>query len=956
MERSSPENKICRAVKRLTCMYTNANSLGNKYDEFRCRVSELNPDIIGITEVWQKDKFSIRGYHPAFRKDRPEKQIGGGVLLLARDHLEVLECQEMNEDPFEDSVWCIVKTSKQDKTLIGVCYRSPSSVKDNNEKLITLLQKAKSVQVSSLLIMGDFNYNQVKWMEGYVEGAPESDAAKFYEATQDLYLFQHVTFPTRFREGCVPSHLDLIFTSEELAVDELTGDSPLGKSDHIILSWKYLYQTSGWNEQKKMDKAKPNYNKGNFKEMSEYLGKVNWSVLKDTDVEETWKYIMLKINIGVEKFVPPKVAKSRKSKKSPWWSNNLKREVKLKYQAWKEYTENRTPENYKKYTKQRNKTTQEIRKAKHKYETDIALNVKRNPKKLYGYIRNQQQVKAVVGALEDAKGHLTESDRESAEVLHSFFQSVFIKEDKTTIPDFPEHVSQDRVLSDIVITKQDVLQELQRLDSSKAPGPDGLSTIVLKNCATQLVSPLCILYQKTLDTGRLPQDWKQAKITPIYKKGTRKKASNYRPISLTSQASKVMERIIKRHMMDHLEVNNLLSKHQHGFMPSKSCQSNLLETFEEWTGIIDRGLGLDVIYLDYQKAFDTVPHERLLTKLSGYGLKGKILNWLKDFLHDRHQQVVINNSKSSWAKVTSGVPQGSVLGPVLFLVYVNELPSLVQCGIKMFADDVKLYMGIQGRSDIQKLQQDLDTLAHWSDKWLLKFSTSKCKVMHCGRGNPKTPYSIEQDGVKVLLEEITQERDLGVIVVDSLKPTPHCRTAAKKGMSALKLLKMAFSSINKQNFKPLYSMYVRSHLEYCIQAVGPYMAQDYEVLEKVQRRATKLVRGIKTLPYKECLRHLELPSIKERVLRGDLILTYKILTGKTTMGATQFFERNKDKRTRGHQMKLLKRRAAHHARTMFFSNRVVSQWNKLPENVISAPNTNTFKNRLDRHWAKTLPE
>ena len=155
------------------------------------------------------------------------------------------------------------------------------------------------------------------------------------------------------------------------------------------------------------------------------------------------------------------------------------------------------------------------------------------------------------------------------------------------------------------------------------------------------------------------------------------------------------------------------------------------------------------MYLDYQQAFDSVPHERLLAKLSGYGLKGKVLDWLRDFLYDRYQQVVINGSKSSWAKVTSGVPQGSVLGPVLFLVYVNELPSLVQCGIKMFADDAKLYMGLQDGSDALKLQQGLDTLACWSDKRLLRFNTSKCKVMHCGRGIPRTTYTMNQDGIKV---------------------------------------------------------------------------------------------------------------------------------------------------------------------------------------------------------------
>ena len=252
--------------------------------------------------------------------------------------------------------------------------------------------------------------------------------------------------------------------------------------------------------------ARPNPSKGNFSEMSKYLDKVNWTILDNMEVEETWNYIKEIINVGVNKYVPLKTTKKQKKHKAPWWSNDLKREVRTKYQTWKKYTENRTPENYMKYTKQRNKTTQEIRKARRNYEANLADNVKRNPKKLYSYIRNQHQVKAVVGALEDGNWHFTESDQETAEVLHSFFQSVFTKEEGVTVPDSPDCVSHDRALFNIDITPHDVLKELQMLDTGKAPGPDGLSTMVLKNCAHQLVKPFCILYKKTIEAGRLPQD------------------------------------------------------------------------------------------------------------------------------------------------------------------------------------------------------------------------------------------------------------------------------------------------------------------------------------------------------------------------------------------------------------------------------------------------------------------
>ena len=323
-------------------------------------------------------------------------------------------------------------------------------------------------------------------------------------------------------------------------------------------------------------------------------------------------------------------------------------------------------------------------------------------------------------------------------------------------------------------------------------------------------------------------------------------------------------------------------------------------------------------------------------------------------MEDRKQQVVLRSGKSSWGEVSSGVPQGSVLGPILFLLYVNELPGLVSCNIKMFADDTKIYHTIQSNADVEVLQNDLDKLGQWSETWLLRFNASKCKVMHLGSSNPKLEYTMKGDGTGYqVLEETVAEKDLGVHIINSLKPTYHCEKAANKAMSALKLLRIAFDRLTTKNFKILYTTYVRPHLDYCIQAMGPYMIKDFKALERVQRRATKLVPEIRSLPYEERLKRLNLNSMENRVLRGDLIETYKILTGKINVDAKQFFLINHDERTRGHQLKLQKRRSVHLARVKFFSNRVVTPWNNLPQEVVMAESTNAFKARLDKHWAST---
>ena len=199
---------------------------------------------------------------------------------------------------------------------------------------------------------------------------------------------------------------------------------------------------------------------------------------------------------------------------------------------------------------------------------------------------------------------------------------------------------------------------------------------------------------------------------------------------------------------------------------------------------------MDIIYLDFQKAFDSLPHKRLVRKLRGYGIDGNILAWISDFLNNRKQRVSVN-----WGEVTSGVPQGSVLGPTLFILYVNELPSLVRSKIKMFADDTKLYGPVRNHADARIIQDDLNILSAWSNKWLLRFNVSKCKVMHCGRVNPKFSYYMEHSGDLKKLEETEAEMDLGVYISNTMKPTLHGRKAASKAISALQLLRIAFGAL-----------------------------------------------------------------------------------------------------------------------------------------------------------------
>ena len=333
---------------------------------------------------------------------------------------------------------------------------------------------------------------------------------------------------------------------------------------------------------------------------------------------------------------------------------------------------------------------------------------KTNPKQFYNYVRRNQKVKVGISKLKRANGTETADDLETVEELNSFFSKVFTREGDGEVPPFNR--TQRSLLTDLWTDEEEISKILSSLNEWKAMGPDGIHPAVLKNCSKEVATPLRIIFQSTIDQGKLPTDWKRANVTPIFKKGLRTEASNYRPVSLTSQVCKVMEKIINSRIQEHVTRNDLLCQNQHGFTKGRSCLTNLLTSIENWTREMDQGNDVDVIYLDFAKAFDSVPHKRLLKKLEGYGIRGKLLAWIQDFLQDRKQRVIYNDEASDWTQVLSGVPQGSVLGPTLFILYVMDIPEVIKSSVDMFADDTKLYRAIRNDEDIEMLQSDVNTL------------------------------------------------------------------------------------------------------------------------------------------------------------------------------------------------------------------------------------------------------
>ena len=295
------------------------------------------------------------------------------------------------------------------------------------------------------------------------------------------------------------------------------------------------------------------------------------------------------------------------------------------------------------------------------------------------------------------------------------------------------------------------------------------------------------------------------------------------------------------------------------------------------------------------------------------------------------------------SEVVSGVPQGSVLGPLLFVVYINDLESGLINEVLKFADDSKLFGAVSSPEDVDKIRQDLLKLSNWSDEWLMVFNEAKCKVMHLGHNNPRALYSI--NGYN--LEETSEERDLGIIVQNNLKVSAQCSKVVKTANKILGMVKRHFTTRDKITVLNLYKTLIRPHLEFCVQAWRPSLVKDIELLEGVQRRATKIIQNYDKLSYEERLQRLDLTALETRRLRGDMIELFKILNNFEDVDYTQFFNLSCTN-LRGHPMKLFKNRFCTNTGKFTFANRVVDKWNSLPMDVVSVKTLDMFKSKLDQ--------
>ena len=579
-------------------------------------------------------------------------------------------------------------------------------------------------------------------------------------------------------------------------------------------------------------------------------------------------------------------------------------------------------------------------------------------KKLFSFLKSSKTDAQGIALLKKGDKVCT-NDVDQANLLNAQFQSVFsirsplnlIKLCHTTMLNgatslvslLPEHVKcKFPIMQDIKISTAGVNKLLSGLNVSKAAGPDAIRPIVLKELCQEITPVVALIFQTSFDSGTVPADWKKAQVCPLFKKGNKTDPANYRPISLTCILCKAMEHIVASNLTKHFNQHNILYDLQHGFRERRSCETQLIQLVEDLARNMTSGKQTDLILLDFSKAFDKVNHLKLLYKLQLHGVQGKTLGWIESFLMGRSQTVVLNGNSSDELQVLSGVPQGSVLGPILFLLYINDLPDSLQSQVRLFADDTAVYLTVKGQDDNQKLQNDLDILQEWEREWDMEFNPSKCQVVHITRSRKpiNTTYSMHGQ----VLDSVDSARYLGVDITSDLSFTQHINRTTANASKSLGYLKRNILTKNPAIREAAYKTIVRPQVEYASSVWSPHTKKAINKIEMVQRRAIRWTQNSYSsyASVTQMQNQLGLRTLEQRRADARVIMLFKIIHGLVAIPLPQYFEQPSRMTRHSHPLALRQiHTSVNYYKYSFFPAAVV-YWNRLPCSVVTLPTLDTF--------------
>ena len=862
--------------------------------------------FIALTETWlakHKDaEISIDNYS-VFRADRKRAKktnrgrLSGGAAAYVRSDIA---CRMEKDISFSNGVVEVLGLySRPDNLYIVVVYRQPGDNAGGNPsgptefnsaltKIMAGLNKLPS-PTPNIIICGDFNLPHYSWATNtYSTGATSEEKSmvdSLNKLCDDFFLKQHINHATHYAGNT----LDLLFTNNEYMLHSYNCLVPIRSvSDHYVIEANTQYKAK-----ETLIEEKPEYisfldnfnffsNDIQWPNISEELDNINWAqILSDKLPDQISDQIYKTLQDIVTNHVPLKTKHRKSFSKIPRDRKILmKRRRKLQLQLTASKSQlnidkiRRKPVNIEISLQMSLETTNSYREQK------AIKAIKSNSKYFFAYAKKFSQTKKSIGPLLNENNEYTSSSIEMANILAKQYTSVFsspltnsIYASQTADPNMSH-------IEDIQFTYDDITDAIEELSNNSASGPDGIPAILLKKCKSSISIPLYTLYRSCLDKGITPAELKLGNIIPIHKGGHQGLAVNYRPIALTSHIIKVFEKIVRSHLVKFIEDNQLFNSGQHGFRQGRSCLSQLLDHYDNILKLLEMGLNVDTIYLDFSKAFDKVDHNVIMDKLRLMGISGKIYDWITSFLSLRYQTVIVNGFSSEPSHVKSGVPQGSVIGPLLFLVLISDINTNVSAAkVNSFADDTRATNGISDNTDVSNLQTDLNTIYQWSRDNNMAFNESKFELIRYG------PQQMLKDSTFYTRpggEKITEKdhvKDLGITMSNTGNFSEHINNIATSARDMCSWILRTFRSRSPELMLTTWKTLVLPILDYCSQLWCPIAKGQIQKLEAIQQSFTRKIYSLQDLNYWERLQTLRLYSLERRRERYRIIYVWKILQG-----------------------------------------------------------------------------
>ena len=840
----------------LRLINVNCQSLSSKNGPWKNLITSSKPDIIIATETWlTKDicngELEMDDYQ-IYRRDRV-KGAGGGVLIAISKTLNssVLPIKSESE-----ILWVRVILQAQPDLIVGACYRPHVSDQTTIPALTSNADEILAKSHKNMIIGGDFNLPGIDWSKQQLK--PQTQYVglhqDFIEFTKSFGFSQLVDEPTRLHNT-----LDLLLTNIPERINH-TKILP-GISDHNIPFTELSLRT---NRRKQATRKIYLYKQADWEGLNQHIQPLLEPLEHSrSPVEEIWEKFKTILQEAANKYIPTKLTKSRPSR--PWISKQLDAKIKLRDRLHKKSKDNGKAGIEERHQQMKKEVQRELRQEHNAFVeailTDNGETTSTN-KRFWNYVKNRRSDNSGIGTLKVGSKLITDPT-EKAEALNQHFKSVFTTNQQNQQQD--DIINNNSTMPHITVATNGVYQQLRNLNHHKATGPDNLSARLLKETAHTIAPTLRNLFQLSLDRAVVPKDWRHARVCAIYKKGNRYEPANYRPISITCLCSKILEHIVTSQMMSYLEGNQLLHNRQHGFRSKRSCESQLIELTSQLSELLDQGKEVDAIVLDFSKAFDKVNHSKLIQKTNNIGVNSQVVKWISSFLSNRTQEVAVDGFHSNHCSVTSGVPQGSVIGPSLFLIYINDLPSKVNSEVRLFADDTVIYTTTDKKDQLQK---DLKTLEEWELHWDMEFNPSKCEHITFGRKRSNrlnNSYTLHN----VSIPRVQEIKYLGVKLEHTLRWNSNTDYVTGKAAGKVGFIRRTIPPSLTQLRDRAYQSLVRPILEYSSTVWGSSLTTTQETqFEAVQRKAARTVYNIPRTDHKTSttglISDLQWDTLKER--------------------------------------------------------------------------------------------